>query len=968
MSVRAWPGIALSALAGVGAACGAEPPPPPPAPDVGAPEPARPAEILRFEVSSATVAEGASVTVEWATEGADHFRLWAEPSGWFLEWDRDGALLGGLDAGLVAPPDAAAPELGASGRVATPPLSESTRLVFRAEGESRAQLADARVAVIPAVEPPRIDRFDAFPDRFDGAGAEVTLTWRASGALRLLMNDAPVPEFPGAEAMFWPIYVRGPTRFTLVAERDGQEARREVSVRRSGRELEPNDDRGTAGFFDRDGRATGTITPGDVDWYAIDVPAGAALHAEARGGASGCDLDSQLELWGPDPERPGQIRFLTLSDDPEPERRCARIDPASEPAAIELLGGTHYLSVRGFDAEAEGPYALEARVIEGGCGNGLVEVARGERCDDGGAADGDGCSRACDLEGAFSIAGPDAAETFWIPGASGSSGHVVTSVWVVASRGGVLSARATDAEGRCPAGARIELRAGERSGGADLALVEPSGGECGTLKARPLEPGAYVLRTHWGEPPRGPRQLDVRLRTRGCGDFLLDPGETCDDGNRAPNDGCSPSCALAPVATATSGAGPVLVDLPDSGIRLVRVEVERPGASLTASVSSGAAEDVQLGLFDDGYVELGWAPVGAPLSPGRTSFADDLPSGPVYVSLLRTGGSAGAVGLEVQEVGPQCPDGVVQRRAQEQCDDGSSAPGDGCSSACRFEQNGPAAILPSPMTIEVTGRVPARGAMYVEIRTSTATALEASVFFPERFRCEAPGPSQLVAKLADARGQALIEVGPSSSAACPRLSTRLGPGTYYLGVRTAGSVALDPVSFLFFGRAGRCGDSGLDFDEECDDGNSMPGDGCNPACRLETTPEREVEPNDALETATPILARAGAPAVVVAGAVEPWGRDLFVFEVGRWQEVRLEALTRGAHVQTSCFLDTRIRVLDADGRVLAENDDDPARRGTCSRVELAGWARLLEGRYYLEVSAGSTTTSVPIYLLEVSLR
>src|SRR4051794_37027387 len=34
----------------------------------------------------------------------------------------------------------------------------------------------------------------------------------------------------------------------------------------------------------------------------------------------------------------------------------------------------------------------------------------------------------------------------------------------------------------------------------------------------------------------------------GCGDGELDPGETCDDGNRVGGDGCSPRCRPEPVA------------------------------------------------------------------------------------------------------------------------------------------------------------------------------------------------------------------------------------------------------------------------------------------------------------------------------------------------------------------------------------------------------------------------------------
>src|SRR5262245_33550248 len=34
-----------------------------------------------------------------------------------------------------------------------------------------------------------------------------------------------------------------------------------------------------------------------------------------------------------------------------------------------------------------------------------------------------------------------------------------------------------------------------------------------------------------------------------CGEWILDAGETCDDGNTLPNDCCSPTCQIEPAST-----------------------------------------------------------------------------------------------------------------------------------------------------------------------------------------------------------------------------------------------------------------------------------------------------------------------------------------------------------------------------------------------------------------------------------
>jgi cysteine-rich repeat protein len=46
-----------------------------------------------------------------------------------------------------------------------------------------------------------------------------------------------------------------------------------------------------------------------------------------------------------------------------------------------------------------------------------------------------------------------------------------------------------------------------------------------------------------------------------CGDGLVDPEETCDDGNSAPSDGCEPDCTETIAVPAASRGGSLLLAL-----------------------------------------------------------------------------------------------------------------------------------------------------------------------------------------------------------------------------------------------------------------------------------------------------------------------------------------------------------------------------------------------------------------------
>lgn len=927
----------LGLLLTLAAGCG-EVDPLPPSADAGPPPAAvRPPRVDAFRARTASVAPGQGAELEWSVFDARGVQIRSDG----LSWRHDGP---------------------ATGTVTTPPFEAPQRFVLTAEGQGGVAVAEIEVGLELPPQAAAIESFEVFPERFEGAGADLRLSWRATGRLRLEIDGEPQADFPGNEATFWALYVREPTLFTLIAESEDERVERSVQVRRSGRELEPNDERGSAGFLDRDGRASGQIEPaGDVDWFVLEVPAGSHLWAEVTDGDGGCALDSQLELWGPDPERPGQIRFLTLSDDAD-GRLCAVIDPAVDAAALELEAGRHYLSVRGFDARARGPYALNVRVGAAECGNGLVEPSRGETCD----APQRQCQD-CQLlfDGAAPIRGPDISERRALPLSPGEERFVE----VVVEAEAVVGAELRDGDGRCRSGLELSLMDPARSGGR-TALVLDDGlrSPCGELRTVSRSPGRYVLRARSASAVEG-AYVDVRVANPGCGDGILSTrgGEQCDDGNLQAGDGCSSDCTWAPVATATSIAP---LTIPDRNLRFIAVDVEQPGSSVTASVAGAGADHVVLSLHDAGFLLLGEAPRGLPLGgPGvGTSFATDLPAGRHYVGLRRTRVDGGLLTVAVGTRAPRCADGLVQTRVGESCDDGFRVSGDGCDDQCRLELGAPLIEIPGAGFPQVAGVVPSTGALHFGIRTSTVVRLSSvGTGHPQIFRCDPPADTDLRLTLLD--GQLREILVADGATGCPQISQEhIGPGDWYLRLEVIGGRSIDPVQLRVFAGPGRCGDGGLDDNEACDDANLTGGDGCSSVCRWEAGADTEHEPNDDAETAEALPARVGGAVVKRLGAVHTFDRDLYRIDIGRWQEVALDARTAEPQTSFFCRPDTMLRLLDARGQVIAENDDDPERNGGCSRLDLTGARRLLEGTYYLEVTAGPMARRVPLYVLEVTLR
>ena len=140
----------------------------------------------------------------------------------------------------------------------------------------------------------------------------------------------------------------------------------------------------------------GQVVPaGNVDAYPITVAATSYLFAETFSPTEGvCNVDTVLELYGAN-----GTTFLG-EDDEDGVDSCSRITGGD--AFARLAPGNYFLEVHDWLDNSEIPsYLLSMRLVAVDvCGNGVLEGALGEACDDGNLLANDGCSATCTLENA----------------------------------------------------------------------------------------------------------------------------------------------------------------------------------------------------------------------------------------------------------------------------------------------------------------------------------------------------------------------------------------------------------------------------------------------------------------------------------------------------------------------------------------------------------------------------------------
>jgi cysteine-rich repeat protein len=234
-------------------------------------------------------------------------------------------------------------------------------------------------------------------------------------------------------------------------------------------------------------------------------------------------------------------------------------------------------------------------------------------------------------------------------------------------------------------------------------------------------------------------------------------------------------------------------------LRLVRVQM-----------GSGAI----IGEVDDlaaGPVEALTALAVAP--SGLVAVAFDGVEGPAIVVWrdMLSDQRAGACRLDCRQA--RCGDGVVD--AGEDCDDGAGEPGDGCDAACAFEPGWSCAGRGVSMvcTAGCGDGVLANAEACDDGNTAIGDGCNNNCIVEAGWRCDGAGPCAAAA-CGDrmAVGDELCDV---EHAAC--VDCRMSPG----------------IACNSEGCAEGCGNGVPGAFEQCDDGNSRRGDGCDVACRIE---------------------------------------------------------------------------------------------------------------------------------------
>jgi fibro-slime domain-containing protein len=416
------------------------------------------------------------------------------------------------------------------------------------------------------------------------------------------------------------------------------------------------------------------------------------------------------------------------------------------------------------------------------CGNGVVES--GETCDDGNSVPGDGCSGVCQIEPGYSCPTPGQ--------------KCVYSLTQVCGDGKIEGDEACD-DGNTKSGdgcsATCDVEPGYSCGAAGTACVATATGTCGdgaVNAGEQCDDGNKItgdgcsatcqLEQGWTCPTPGSPCQTLEY----CGDGVVQSsnGETCDDGNLKPGDGCSASCQIEP-GYACPAAGQPCVK--------------------TWVCGNGHIDPGE--VCDDGNAVGG---------DGCSADCTVIESGFTCPNVNGSGGPCVPAPANV------CGDGVVA--GNEQCDDGNTNSGDGCSSTCAVETGYTCLTAGAPCTrLAYCGNGVVDGSDQCDDGNNTSgDGCSATCKLEPGFACVATGSPPKSVCHATVCGDGIKEG-----------FEQCDDGNLIPFDGCSPTCTLEPSC-----KGGTCtavcGD-GLKFpQEQCDDGNTISGDGCSSTCKLET--------------------------------------------------------------------------------------------------------------------------------------
>jgi cysteine-rich repeat protein len=841
---------------------------------------------------------------------------------------------------------------------------------------------------------PIVDALSVAPLTFVSTTTTATVTWRTTDATSttLTLNGMAAPGFAGTASGSYSFTATTSVRLVLTARNDIGSITREAQVLRlADATVDTGRTASTAVSLNGVPGVLGVIGPtggsaGDLDYYSFTVVNGGSVYAETTNGRGGCTLDTLITLFAPDGTT------VLGSDDDDGINACSIIDPARDAFATNLAAGTYYVQIRTFSNTAIGPYALTVTPNAPVCGNGLFESRAGEQCDDRNTAAGDGCSATCTVEPLVTVMGPGAAQT--VGGAITPAGNADYVRIDMLAPGYIGAEVFIPSRGRCDASgsnsadtvltlfdsAFVALGSDDNDGISSCSRIDPTFDTFAFVQA-----GTYYLRvTESGNDGTIPAYvLDIRTVGQGCGNVLLEGAEECDDGNAVDGDGCSQTCTFEGLREVepndTFATGTVIVTTTTSFI--VR------GSITPATDTDFFLIDVPAGFHIDAYITVNgldqcpedpegqvalFNPAGTLQGSSNTTGGPQGNCGRVwpYTVTQSRGVTAGRYGIRVTETGanaaigvyflhvnliaPRCGNRIIE--GAEQCEDGNTVSGDGCTATCGFE---PAATinLSALGTTTVAGSINPefnRDAVRITV-TGTTTLLRAETFVDAASRVCPTGTNTRLRLFNDAGtelGTDAIDGINSCSLINPQTDTfaALIPGNYWLVVEEDGNNATIPnYNVVVRGIAANiCGNGVIEpaRGEQCD------GQGfCNAQCQI--VPLGTVTGPTASQTFT--------------DAISPIG-DLDFYRVDVTAAAYIVAETGAPTIGVCATADTLIRIFNpTTGAELFSDDDDGP--GNCSLLPGAsGPAPLVQpGSYLVRVEDYLSDGTIPAYQVRINV-
>ncbi len=529
------------------------------------------------------------------------------------------------------------------------------------------------------------------------------------------------------------------------------------------------------------------------------------------------------------------------------------------------------------------------------------------------------------------------------------------------TEGGNVFAQTDDGAGACTASTADTVLELYGPDGTTLITGNDDGANppCSTIDpalnpdAAELPAGTYYIRVtgYPGDRATGTYRLVVVVgEGPDCGNGILEAnsGEVCDDGNTVGGDGCSATCG-----TEVEGAGSfsLSIDVPPAGT-LIPVVLTTMGQSITATTSDGSGAcpyPTLLVLGDADLMSLGQVNAEggcANIDPRVDAFAAVLDAGTYYIYVAgETEAQFGPLTVDITISDPGCGNGIFEPDFNEQCEDGNTMSGDGCSSTCTVEPIGTVTGLNQDMTF--TGALtPVGNQDFYEVVIPSDSYIRAVTGVPTIGTCMG---GDTVATILDSTFTQVARNDDFGGEACSNVvSPLVAGGTYYVRIEEFGNnaeIASYQVQITTFGAG--CGNGVVDAGESCDDGNTTPGDGCDASCMIEA--DGTVTGLNQDQTFTDALTPIG---------------DQDIFAVVLPSDGYIIAET-GAPTMGVCENDdTVIRILDPSGTTIASNDEGGI--NSCSLYDGLAAAQLLPaGTYFVRVEEFLNDAEIAAYQINI---